>query len=67
MNYKIIKDEESLKGFIEWLPELGDDLSYYVSLLARNKYLEDKSILKTDKCSLKRFTANSKKISSTKN
>ena len=38
--YEIIKDEEALKDFIDWLPELGGDLSYYVSLLARNKYLE---------------------------
>lgn len=60
MNYKIIADEEKLKQFIDWLPELQPSWTYYVSLLARNKYLKDRSLLKADKCSIKRFTSDKK-------
>jgi hypothetical protein len=55
MNYKIIADEEKLQEFIEWLPELQPSEKFYVSLMCRNKYLEDKTLLKGDKVSLKRF------------
>jgi hypothetical protein len=60
MNYQIIKDESLLREFITWLPELEIGECFYVSLLARSKYLENKALLKTDKASLKRFTANDK-------
>ena len=40
---------------------VGNRECFYVSLLARSKYLENKSLLKADKASLKRFTANSKR------
>ncbi|GAB4326832.1 MAG: hypothetical protein OHK0038_00290 [Flammeovirgaceae bacterium] len=56
MNYQIIKNEELLKKFIEWLPELEKGELYYVTLLARNKYLP-KGILSSDKAQLKRFTS----------
>lgn len=58
MNYEIIKDEQILKDFIKWLPELNQNETYYVSLLARNKYTKEK--ISGDKCQIKRFT--SKKI-----
>jgi hypothetical protein len=61
MNYQIIKDEALLRDFIVWLPELETGECFYVSLLARSKYLADKALLKADKSSLKRFTANNKR------
>lgn len=57
MNYSIIKDDQLLKDFINWLPELKDNEIYYICLFARNKYLEDRSKLTADKCQLKRFTS----------
>lgn len=44
MTYNIIKDEEELKKFIEWLPDLEQDEGYYISLLCRRKYNSDKKI-----------------------
>jgi hypothetical protein len=37
-NYKIILNEQKLKEFIYWLPELQNNEQYYVSLFARKKY-----------------------------
>jgi hypothetical protein len=56
VNYKIIYNEEKLKEFIEWLPDLKPNEQYYVQLLARKKYNPDTG-LKADKAQLKRFTA----------
>ncbi|WP_153394475.1 tunnelling fold family protein [Chryseobacterium vaccae] len=56
MNYKIICNEEKLKEFIEWLPDLKPNEHYYVQLLARKKYNPETG-LKADKAQLKRFTA----------
>jgi hypothetical protein len=54
MNYKIIQDEVLLQEFIDWLPELQKNETYYVCLFARNKYAPE---LKGDKAQLKRFTS----------
>lgn len=54
MNYKIVQDEEILKDFINWLPELTEDETYYICLFARSKYFAG---LKADKSQLKRLTS----------
>lgn len=62
MNYQIIVDEEKLKSFVEWLPDLEVHESYYVSGFARKKYSPDIKWIKSDKGQLFRFTANSKEL-----
>jgi hypothetical protein len=59
MNYTVIKDLNLLNQFINFLPELKQNETYYLSLLARNKYAP---VLKSDKAQLKRFTANKKNM-----
>jgi hypothetical protein len=54
MNYKIIQDEALLREFVDWLPDLQKNETYYVCLFARNKYAPE---LKGDKAQLKRFTS----------
>ena len=57
MNYKVINDEQLLKDFIAWLPECNEQEQYYISLLARSKYLSGDAAIKSDKQQLKRFTS----------
>lgn len=60
MNYEIIRDENLLKDFISWLPELRADEKYYLHLLARSKYEKNKDLLKKDKLCLKRIITDKK-------
>lgn len=59
MNYQIIKHEEKLLEFINWLPDLIDGETYYITLFSRKKYY---ALLKSDKTQLKRFTSDKKRL-----
>lgn len=58
MNYEIIKDEEALNAFINWLPELKkndkDNEVFYMCLFARKKYFKDLISTSNDKTQLRR-------------
>ena len=66
--YKIIKDKTQLLEFIDWLPELENNETYYICLFARNKYTRNEDgtnkypFLKSDKCQLKRITSNKENL-----
>lgn len=59
--YQIIKDEKLLLDFINWLPDLQDNETYYCSLFARKKY-SDQLIHSNDRTQLKRFTSSKERL-----
>lgn len=62
MNYQIVKDENLLIDFINWLPNLEEDEIYYLALFARKKYVPELKYTKTDKTQLKRFTSDKDRL-----
>lgn len=55
--YHIIDNEEKLRNFIDWLPELKLGETYYCSLLARRKYCDQTKKIRVDNQMVKRFTS----------
>ena len=58
--YQIIVDEDKLKEFIEWLPDLEDHETYYCTLFARSKY--SKLVKAGDKQQIKSFTSSKPRL-----
>jgi hypothetical protein len=61
--YNVIADEQILRDFIDWLPDLNEDEIYYVCLFSRKKYdVIERPGVSRDKDQLKRFTAQKKDL-----
>lgn len=58
--HDIIRDEQKLADFVDWLPDLQLNQKYFLALFARKKYMN--VIKSSDKTQLKRFTANKEDI-----
>lgn len=59
--YNIIINEDDLREFIDWLPDLNENEKFYCCLFARKKY--SPSLVKSnDRTQLKRFLANKEDI-----
>ncbi len=61
MNYQIVAEEEKLKAFIEWLPDLQADEKYYVCLFSRKKY-SNGGEQSNEEAQLKRFVSNKERL-----
>lgn len=62
LNYQVISDPIELQKFIDWLPKLEDHETYYMTLLARNKYCSELTHIKSDRAQLKRVTTTKERM-----
>ena len=59
--YQVIFNEDSLKEFIEWLPELEDNHKFYGCLFARKKYAPE-LVDSSDRTQLRRFVTDKSRL-----
>jgi len=62
MNYSIIKDQDELKRFIDWLPDLLPNEVFYGWLMSRRKYCDEAKRIKSDAAQLKRFVSSKERL-----
>jgi hypothetical protein len=62
MNYQIIVDEQAVRDYIDWLPDLEEHEKYYACLFMRKKYCKDVPWIKSDKGQLKRFVSDKDRL-----
>lgn len=55
--YKLILNEQALREYIEWLPDLEENEQFYGCLFMRKKYCPSVKWIKSDKGQLRRFTS----------
>jgi hypothetical protein len=63
-NYQVIVDLPRLEEFVRWLPETGEGETFYVALLARNKYAKGTGIgsFNSDRYQCKRFLSTADRL-----
>ena len=63
-NYQVIVDEQRLRAFIDWLPPTAPHETFYVALLARNKYAKEAGIgtFNSDRYQCKRFLSTADRL-----
>lgn len=63
-NYQVIVDEQRLREFVQWLPATAEHETFYVALLARNKYVKAAGIgtFNSDRYQCKRFLATADRL-----
>ena len=63
-NYQVIVDLPALQAFVQWLPATAPQETFYVALLARNKYMKGAGLgtFNSDRYQCKRFLATADRL-----